>query len=289
MSETSPALDVARLQKALLKQMDAFFSLEPAVLDGSDPESIHDMRVASRRLQEILNVVLPGAKTTRRLFRDIRHARRLQAAVRDLDVMIEHLQKLRENTEEKAQGDGLDLLVSDLASRRKKAHARLCKNLPKAGLSALRKRLTRSVKRVLKPDLDTGAIVSRVHAITDGREQAFLAASAHARETMQPQDLHAARVAGKRIRYILEVAEMLQIGSHKDRIHELKAVQQGLGDWHDLEVLEDVLIRFCSGRKRIRVHTGALRALYDLILQGREEKTRLLQGVFLQPDEKRPN
>jgi len=286
MSETPSTLDPVRLQKALLKQMDVFFSLEPAVLDGSDPESIHDMRVASRRLQEILSVVLPGSKTTRKLFRDIRHARRLQATTRDLDVMIQYLQKLRGTARRKARCEGLDLLVSDLMSRRKKAHTRLCKGLLQAGLSALRNRLTRSVKRVLKPGLDIGAIISRIHTIADEREQVFLAASARARATMQPQDLHAARVAGKKIRYILEVADRLQIGSYEDRIRGLKAVQQGLGDWHDLEVLEDILIRFCSGRKRIRAHTEALRTLYDIMLQGRKEKARLLLDVFPQPGEK---
>ena len=46
-------------------QLDRFMSFEPKVLRGDDPEAIHDMRVASRRLQQIVDVLHPRPQPRR--------------------------------------------------------------------------------------------------------------------------------------------------------------------------------------------------------------------------------
>jgi len=280
MSNDSPVLDPERLRKAIQKQMAAFFSQEPAVLAGTDPEAVHDMRVASRRLQEILKVVVPDGGGRRKLFRQIRRVRRMQADVRDLDVMAESLRKLRRRSSARARCEGLDLLISTLIRRRERALALLRTSLTGARLSRLENRLYLTTEAALTPPLDGGAVISAVTASTRQREQEFQLAAAQARKSGSVDDLHAARIAGKRIRYILEVANALRIGSPRPRIRELKSIQRGLGDWHDIEVLEEVLIRFCCSRKRAREHTEAVRSLYDLVLRNRQLKSRHLQGFM---------
>jgi len=52
-----------KVRELAQKQLDRFMSFEPKVLRGDDPEAIHDMRVASRRLQQILDLVYPKPRS----------------------------------------------------------------------------------------------------------------------------------------------------------------------------------------------------------------------------------
>src|SRR5882724_2636625 len=67
--QTSPAwnllLDLAR------QRLNQFVALEAKVLRGDDSEAIHDFRVSSRRLDQILAVLFfkPRPKKMRKLFR----------------------------------------------------------------------------------------------------------------------------------------------------------------------------------------------------------------------------
>ena len=280
MADGSPAVDPGLLKKALQRQMKAFFSLESDALVGEDPEAIHDMRVASRRLQEILRVILPETKDVRKLLRDIRNARRAQADARDLDVITAHLRKRRERARKGDLAGGMDLLLADLASRRVKAQQDLRRNLAKLDLRPLQSRLVDVVQNVLTGSLDTSPVAARILETLDGRDRAFREAVALAHDTLGATDLHNARIAGKRLRYILELADRVQMGNLKDRVRELRAIQESLGKWHDLEVLEEVLIGFCSNRDYIRDHTRAVQALYSLIYEGRRGKARYLKAFF---------
>src|SRR5439155_23512310 len=66
------ASDWTKVRKLALEQMNRFISLEPKVLKGNKPNAIHDMRVASRRLQQLLDLLYPAPpKAIRRLRRSI--------------------------------------------------------------------------------------------------------------------------------------------------------------------------------------------------------------------------
>ena len=280
MADGSPAVDPGLLKKVLQSQMKAFFSLESDVLVGEDPEAIHDMRVASRRLQEILWVVLPRTKPERRLLRDIRDARRTQAEARDLDVITAHLRNRRERAAKDDLAVALDLLLVDLASRREIAQQDLRRDLAKLDLRPLQSRLVDVVQNILTETLDTNPIAARILETLDSRGRAFGEAVAVAHDTLGATDLHNARIAGKKLRYILEVADRVQMGDLRDRIQELRSIQESLGKWHDLEVLEEILIGFCGNRDHIRDHTRAVQALYSLIHEGRRTKARHLKTFF---------
>jgi len=61
------------------------------VLRGDDPDAIHDMRVASRRLQQILDLLYPKPRPQkiRKLWRTIRRDRTIFSSVRNCDVLLE--------------------------------------------------------------------------------------------------------------------------------------------------------------------------------------------------------
>ena len=80
-----PVLEGAR------RQLNYFISLEPKVLKGDDPDAIHDIRVASRRLQQVLDLIEPSprAPKVRKIRRAIQRSRRALSVVRNCDVLLE--------------------------------------------------------------------------------------------------------------------------------------------------------------------------------------------------------
>src|SRR5215472_3835728 len=93
--ETTVSRQGLKLQALALHQLDRFMSLEPKVLRGEDPEAIHDMRVASRRLQQFLDLIYPppAARQVRRLRRRIQRCRRALGEVRNCDVLLQSVGK----------------------------------------------------------------------------------------------------------------------------------------------------------------------------------------------------
>src|SRR5438034_10788771 len=81
----------ARLRKNIQALEDAVVRARAA----EDPDAIHDLRVASRRLSVFLRVgdVLVPRGCLRRIVRDLRGLRRRAGRARDLEVQIEMLRE----------------------------------------------------------------------------------------------------------------------------------------------------------------------------------------------------
>src|SRR4029079_7743295 len=79
------------------------------VLDTSDIERVHDMRVASRRLRAVLEIYAPcfPAAEVKPLLREVKALADALGARRDPDVLLEQLAKL-EGSLPKANAPGVD-------------------------------------------------------------------------------------------------------------------------------------------------------------------------------------
>ncbi|MGH9651341.1 MAG: CHAD domain-containing protein, partial [Terriglobales bacterium] len=88
--EAEPVDAWKKVRKLALKQLDRFVALGPKVLRGDDPDAIHDLRVASRRLQQVLDLIYPPPRPgeIRKLRRKIRRCRRTLGEVRNCDVQL---------------------------------------------------------------------------------------------------------------------------------------------------------------------------------------------------------
>ena len=80
-----------KVRELALRQLNRFISYEAKVLKGDDADAIHDMRVASRRLQQVLDLLYPKPRPPelRRLRRQIRRCRQVLGDVRNCDVLLE--------------------------------------------------------------------------------------------------------------------------------------------------------------------------------------------------------
>ena len=83
------------LKKMIAVRCRETFSYAPATLRGDDPDALHDMRVAARRLQAVLRLHREcfTEKQFLRVYRPLRDLIRSLGTVRELDVLIDWLNR----------------------------------------------------------------------------------------------------------------------------------------------------------------------------------------------------
>lgn len=118
------------------------FALSGSVLDMSDIEGVHDMRVATRRLRAAMEVYAPAfpRKAYEAALADVKALADDLGARRDPDVAIEELQKIESGLAEEDR-PGVDSLVASLSARQAKGNERLAARLELVAETKLEQRL----------------------------------------------------------------------------------------------------------------------------------------------------
>lgn len=209
---------------------------------GDDPdeaENVHQLRVATRRLDAALALfseVLPSRRL-RKLDRSLRRLRRITRDVRDLDVLAERLSR---QIDPVSDGDVL-AVVAELRSRRMDAATRLRVVQEKLA----RRKFARRSKRLLKRTRWRGARREPSFAEAAGRlirpvvDQFLFAAES---DLSDVQALHQFRLRGKRLRYSLELlAGALDPHVARELTEALQGIQERLGDVNDHATAEALL------------------------------------------------
>jgi CHAD domain-containing protein len=195
-------------------------------------DAIHDARVGSRRLRELLPLVIDEVRAGDRLRdarREFRRAGRILGQTRELDVSLELLARAVELAP--SAGGVLETMRDDLERERGKSLRDLVKTLEEVDLKAAAdggSRGPRRWQRVLARQL--AARAGRVRAAVD-----------HAAGIPFPNRLHRVRVEVKKLRYSLELCRDLGRWNASAAIGALKRAQDVLGELHDWQVLEDRL------------------------------------------------
>lgn len=206
------------------------------------PEAIHDVRVATRRLQEVLDLFAPALppRERERLRRRARRIRKSLAEVRDVDVLVEVVGSLRADPARRT-GRGLaalerKLLMSaaglrhglGLFARPAGVHSRGLR------IEGIRKRATALLALpVASADRRTEVAAQRFAGARAREVRAALPAARSGRAAA----LHRLRVAVKRYRYCLETLEAWGRGPLEEEIARARGIQEKLGAVHDLDVL----------------------------------------------------
>lgn len=100
------------LLKILRTRFDEMISHEQGTIDGSDIEALHDMRVASRRVQAVFKIfrgIFPKKKFKVEYI-ELQLLIRSLGEVRDYDVFIDKIKKLNKESAEK-DNRAIDLLI----------------------------------------------------------------------------------------------------------------------------------------------------------------------------------
>jgi CHAD domain-containing protein len=133
------ALAAARIVR---RRTDELFGHAENVLDTSDIERVHDMRVASRRLRAVLEIFEPcfPQGDFKTVLRDVKAVADALGERRDPDVHIEDMEEL-EKAFQVAFRPGLEALVERLRARQVSGNDTLAAALDHVEESRLRERL----------------------------------------------------------------------------------------------------------------------------------------------------
>ncbi|MGH7177744.1 MAG: CHAD domain-containing protein [Tepidisphaeraceae bacterium] len=231
----------------------------PLALEDGDPDAIHVARVTTRRLRAAVDLLEPlgDRDEALRFRRTLRRLRRRLGPIRDIDVMIGHLRRMPSS---RSHGHSVRWLLERLASARTKAgddaraKSPLHKVLGKLGSWwGLREHIVGAEARI------DAMLGESLHAQLDAfSTQASRLVAAHEGQQVgdEPVDAHAIRIAGKALRYTLEMARAAGHELPGAVMKSFKKMQDALGLWHDFVVLTERSLEL-SSRAQLAHHDGA--------------------------------
>jgi len=248
-----------KLMELVAKRLEKFVSLLPRVLISDRPDTIHDTRVYSRRLQQVIRVFFPqpGVGKARKLVRTLRKTRRSLGPCRNLDVTIDLIQKRIHAAKNDAARDAWREVQQDLEEKRTRELLRARRDLNQCDVMAFIKRA-----RALLESGDQESDPEQ--SLKKSVEQGLIEWSDALDKAMQDQgqnSFHAFRIAGKRLRYALELLAAMGESSSKSKVKALKKLQDQIGDWHDRQVLLQLVADFISRPDFLAGHPDFARTL----------------------------
>ncbi|HEX6106168.1 MAG TPA: CHAD domain-containing protein [Gemmatimonadales bacterium] len=209
-------------------------------MGSDDPEGLHDFRVALRRLRTTLRTYRPQLRDSvgRRTHRRLRRMARATRESRDLEVHIEWSRAQAPLLTPRQQA-GVAWLVEALSRRRREADSSLTETIERdfgRTVEPLERRLSTYQATIsLDPSrrfrTASAVVGARVLQLAGDLEVAL--GDVHTIQDEEPA--HLARIAAKRLRYVLEPVAGLAEGV-EEIIDRLKLLQDQLGDLHDSHV-----------------------------------------------------
>jgi len=228
---------------------------EPGTREGVDPEELHDMRVATRRMRAAVRVFEEYLAMDRYkpFLKAMRDTGRELGAVRDLDVFMIKTQCYIESLPEEDRS-GLDLLVEAWHKERDRARAELLDFLDSDRYQRFKEKFETFLRT---PEAAAGRVTgadgepapTRVGDVLPGVLFDRLAlVKAYDAPISQPEAplpvFHQLRITSKGLRYTLEFFQEVLGPDSKPLIDRTKQVQDHLGDLQDAVVTCDVLLGF---------------------------------------------
>lgn len=295
-SQTAPRNgEWARVSSLAIKQLDRCISLEPKVLPGDNPDAIHDLRVATRRLQQVMELVYPSPRSgdIRKLFRGLKRCRSSLSEVRNYDVLLARVDMAlsRKRTARREAWEAIGDYLRELRSRRMEKSLR---KLAKANLSAIYVRLKDCLpqERETDPaatgsggdkgarDLTSEQFCERISKALKNVWTELEQEIAHSRHEHDAAGLHRTRIAAKHARYLIEVVHAFDVSGSKEALIWLRSLQTQLGDWHDLVVFEEAVIGMIADRDFLRDHLELAIQVERLMMRNRALKSKLEKQYF---------
>jgi len=258
-----------RRTRALRRQLSA-------AIAGKDV-GVHQARVASRRLREALPVLTAGLHHTKsgKAQRKIRKLTQALGTVRELDATLHLIDELAERpaVPRAALAEVRALVIEDRERRRvvmlnrleSVSSEKLARRLQAVRQSLLHPTPAHSWKSALALRLTTRA--RRLEKAIDEAGQIYAA-----------EALHQVRIAAKKLRYALEIADESGAAPCGDTLKVIKRVQDALGRLHDLQILQHhVAAVGAAPRGRRSTPDAGLAILSRLI----EDECRHLHGRYV--------
>lgn len=231
-TQTAKSQLPARIEAHLLEKLASLF----ATTGTLDADSLHQMRVATRRLRVGLRFFAPlyPAGELKQVQRQLRRLTGALGEVRTLDVNLHLLRKAAR----RLPAPQRKLAAGWLAARREHLEAvrELRRTLQTSHFQARIRQL------ILKPrPLDDKRLLKEATATLNQLRRDLRRRYRKYRGEETLEDFHKLRLAAKRYRYALEICATVFAAAATPRIRAVETLQDRTGACHDLAVLIDPL------------------------------------------------
>ena len=274
----------AGVRLVLETRFEEMYGFRQAALDWSDPEGVHSMRVASRRLRSAMRDFMPYLRR-RGLTPVLKQTKMIAAAlgeVRDQDVAIDALEKIQKRAPD-GVSSALQQLIEERKERRNESRANLnsilvADELEQAKLDFMARveKATSSgqaERQLTYSRMSAAVIIDRLKELEKLSESLY--------RPFEIESLHDMRIAAKRLRYALELFQQCWGRSLQTFAKNTARIQTALGEVHDCDVWIDSLGKQISQARKqkqddeltafiwllshfVKVRTKHLRQAYDL-------------------------
>ena len=276
------AVTAGRFELLIRQRLAALSRALPSAHAG-DVTSVHQARVATRRLREALPLVTRGSSLQKHR-RRVRRLTRALGPVRELDVALLTLDEFADKgTGSSKQGDvpraGVPPLQQAIRQERTRMQVDLRRTIDRTRLAKLSAKLVAAARKRDKEGPSPRSVDPR--QLAAARDRASRRAERlrikieNAAAIYLPERLHEVRIAAKKLRYAMEIVRDLSRSRATARILTLKRAQDLLGRIHDLEVL---IARTRAIQGSPNAPTLRASADMDLLVRGLETECRRLHG-----------
>ena len=227
------------IRLVLLERFDEVLEFRDNALNWEDPEGVHSMRVASRRLRSALRDFSPyikkrGMASTLTQIKSVADA---LGDVRDQDVAIQKLEALKVKTAP-AVAKTIENVLEERKAVRGKAREKLKETISRHEMQQLRSDFREAVSVATyiasaKPALSYRDVAREIIA---ARLSDFERLSDDLFKPFDVEGLHELRITGKRLRYAIELFDQCLKVSTLSIAKRIARLQSELGDVHDCDV-----------------------------------------------------
>lgn len=278
-------------RKVLLHHLHSMKTFEYSATEGSNPEGVHQMRVAIRKFRSTYMVFRDSfpRRYESVILKPMKRTAKVLGDVRDMDVQLMqvggHIATYPQHNE------GLAPLTKRLTSMRNRARRALMLWMD----SQTYARFIHNAFALLSEPLTPQTVLDR-HArrpVADAvpaiiyRRISDVDEIGHDTANVSTDDLHELRIRGKRLRYTIESFESLLGPGIKDMLRALKDMQDILGDFNDATIMLNIVHGLNLGEKEELPAWRVYRtALHDAIANAEEAFPRAYQKLFSRRNKK---
>lgn len=234
---------------------------QQGVIDDTDTEFLHDLRVATRRTRSALSLIkdVLAPAISDRFKSDFRYIGEITGPVRDLDVYLLSEEDYKDRLVPRLH-EGLNYFFMDLKGRRGLEQRKLAALLQGKRLGQILNDWQEVISTRSTSELGKNSnlpIADLARKIIRKRFQRVLQKGRQIQITSPDSELHNLRIDCKKLRYCLEFFSPLHPRPQiKQLIKQLKSLQNNLGEFNDISVQQAMLASTLS-----RLRPGTTRSL----------------------------
>jgi CHAD domain-containing protein len=291
------------LAQIITLQLETLQAHHHAVLETDDPEAIHKMRVTTRRLQASIDL-LESELHAHKLKRRLRKWRRMLSLVRNYDVFLILIDKEAGNNR-RSRREQFDSVKAILHKRRERRAKKVRQYMQDVNINGIAAKLGLAItqppnvtsdqaesesdvkkKSPSQPNaekrfaVNESKLAGHIAERLERRVAEFQALAVQSHPSTNAKDLHQLRIAAKRVRYLLEIISDLGYGNAAGALGWLRTLQDRIGDWHDVEALEEEIMALVSRRRFMKEHLAESSRMLQAAAHLQKKKESLVSKLF---------